>query len=354
MDIAELDIAWPAPPEPGEVIAVLPNLLWARLPLPFRLDHINVWLLEEQDGWTVIDTGCATSALYTLWEGLLAGPMRGRPIRRLVATHGHVDHIGLAGWLTGRFDADFVSTFGEWLWARIAHMHNVPGADAAYRAFLHRHGVDAAMTGRMVSGRGGFIDLATPLPATLTELRDRQSIPLGGAPWQTIVTGGHAFQHACFHNADAGVLIAGDHLLPKISPMIAVYEMLPRADPLGDYLASFARFAHIPADTLVLPSHGMPYRGIHHRIAALRAHHRDRLAATADFLSVPRSAMSLAACMFPHVDGPDNLAFALGETIAHVNHLHAQGALEELTDAQGGLTYRRLPDARRPGQDGAC
>ena len=340
-----LDVVWPTPPPPGRTTEVAPGVLWARLPLPFRLDHVNVWLLREDDGWTVIDTGCATPALFAAWEGLLAGPMQGLPVRRVVATHGHVDHIGLSGWLAARFGADFLGTFGEWMWARISHMHNVPGAAYAYQAFLKRHGLDEAEARLIVAARQGFIDLATPLPSAITELRDGQLVTLGRRVWRVVVTRGHAHEHAAFHDAQGGLLIAGDHLLPTISPLIAVFEMVPRGDPLGDYLRSFDQFAAIPDDTLVLSSHGLPYRGIHRRIAALREHHKDRLQATLNLLVEPRSVLALCRMLFPRAEDPVDRCFALGETLAHVNRLLRDDAVEELADARDRLTYQARPQA---------
>lgn len=334
-----IEFPWTETPAPGAVREVAPGLLWARLPLPFRLNHVNVWLLEEEDGWTVIDTGCATPEIMAVWETLLAGPMRGRKIVRVVATHGHVDHIGLAGWLVERFDADFAGTFAEWIWARVSHTHDVPNSSKTHRSYLVRHGFEIETADRMVKSRHRFIDLSTDIPGWITEIRDDETIRLGGRDWRTIVTRGHAFEHLSFHCPEAGVLIVGDHVLPKISPVIAVYEMAPKSDPLGDYLDSFGRFADIPQDTLVLPSHGIPYRGLHRRMDELKDHHRQRLDATAEFLRAPRTALDLASALFPHVEGPDNIGFALGETLAHVNYLVRKGIVREARDVAGHAIY---------------
>lgn len=326
-------------PPPGEAVEIAPGLLWARLPLPFRLNHVNVWLLEEDDGWTVIDTGCATPAIFSAWEQLLAGPMRGRPVVRVVATHGHVDHIGLSGWMVERFDAEFVGTFGEWMWARVSHTKGFSGADEVHRRFLVGHGFEATVAERMVRSRSRFIDLSTPLPGAIAEIRDGDAVRLGGRDWTVMVTRGHAFEHASFHCAADGILIAGDHLLPKISPVIAVYEMTPKADPLADYFASFPQFDAVPDSTLVLPSHGLPYRGIHQRVAELREHHDRRLDATSGLLRRPSNALDLSKAMFPHIEGPENIGFALGETLAHVNYLLHKGVVDEERDGAGRAVY---------------
>jgi glyoxylase-like metal-dependent hydrolase (beta-lactamase superfamily II) len=338
----KLEFPWADTPSPGEAREVAPGILWARLPLPFRLNHVNVWLLEEDDGWTVVDTGCATPEIVAAWETLLSGPMGGRPVRRVVATHGHVDHIGLSGWMVSRFDAEYVGTFAEWIWARVSHMHDVPGSNDAHHSYLVRNGFDDAAAARLVKSRHRFIDLSSPVPGSITEIRDGETIRMAGRDWRVIATRGHAFEHASFHDAQSGLLIAGDHLLPKISPVIAVYEMTPKSDPLEDYLTSFPQFDDVADDTLVLPSHGNPYYGIRERIEELREHHHRRLDATAEFLRQPRSAVELARAMFPHIEGPDNIGFALGETLAHINHLVRKDIVADVSEIAGSAIFRTL------------
>lgn len=324
----------------GEAREVADGIFWVRLPLPFRLNHVNIWLLKEDNGWTVVDTGCATEQLFAIWKTLLATVMQGQPIRRVVSTHGHVDHIGLSGWLVERFGAEFVSTFGEWCWARLAHMHEVPGARKAYFQHLTRHGIKADLANEMVGKRGGYIDLATTIPDTMTEIRDGGRIRLGNRDWEVFVTPGHSFEHASFLDRQSGIWISGDHLLPKISPVIAVYELLPDADPLGDYLSSFERFANFAADMLVLPSHGLPYRGVHDRIDELRQHHAERLEAAVRFLHSPKTSFELVRDMFPHVDDVEGVGFAFGETVAHINYLVARDWVEKTAQNDGLLLFR--------------
>ena len=338
----QLLFAYEAAPAPGDVTKIADGLFWARLPLPFRLNHVNVWLLEEADGWSVIDTGCATPAIRACWEKLLDGPMRGEAVRRLIATHGHVDHIGLAGWLVDRFGAEFVGTFGEWVWARISHARDVPGSNLEHHRFLIGHGFDEAGAEFMLKSRHRFMDLSSTIPGAITEIRDGQTFRMGQRDWTVMVTRGHAFEHAAFYCEHENILIAGDHLLPTITPVIAVYEMLPRADPLGDYLDSFKQFADIPNDALVLPSHGMPYRGIHTRIQQLNDHHAERLDATIGHLRRPQNALALSKAMFPHIEGPENVGFALGEVLAHINYLVHDGSVGATSDAQGRIVYESI------------
>ncbi len=331
---------WATPPEAGEARAIAPGLLWARLPLPFRLNHVNVWLIEEDDGWTVIDTGCNDAITLAAWEVLFAGPLAGKPVTRLVATHGHVDHIGLAGRIVDRFGCRFVGTLTEWLWARIEHVPHMPGAVETHRTYLMRNGFDVGEARRMIASREKYVDLAVPLPGQIEEIRHGESIRMGGRDWTVIVSGGHAHAHASFHDAEGGVLIAGDQLLPGISPVIAVYETNPFGDPLGDFLQSFASFDDVAPDTLVLPSHGLPYRGAALRMEELRIHHRDRLAQTLALLGEPRTVRDLTRAMFPRVHDLDGIGFAVGEVLAHVNHLVQLGAVASEETAGGPALYR--------------
>lgn len=328
-------------PKKGSVTEMRPGLLWARLPLPFRLDHINVWLLDDGDGWTVIDTGCANAEIRQVWEALLAGPMGGRPINRVVATHGHVDHLGLAGELTARFDAPFAATRGEWLWALVAHAPEIEGAVRDLARFFERHGFSADQAAGMLASRRRFVALATPVPNAVEALRDGRVVHWGGRDWTVMVTGGHAPEHASFYCTEDRILIAGDHVLPRITPIISVYEYEPAADPLTDFLESFARFRALPAETMVLPSHGLPYFGLHTRLDQLERHHRERLDATWRALREPADVHTLAAALFPHAVTADDFGFAFSETLAHVNHMVAGGRLRAI-DLDGRTRFARV------------
>lgn len=339
--IGKLEFPFRSAPALAQTAEIAPGLHWVLMPLPFRLNHVNIWLLEEDDGWTVVDTGCATQTIADAWAALFVGPMHAKPVRRLISTHGHVDHVGLAGWLVDRFSAEYVSTFAEWIWSRVSHAHSIPGAGKEHHAFLTRHGFAAPLADQLSERRGYYMDLSWGIPGAISEIRDGQIVRFGGRDWRVIVTRGHAYEHASFYCAADNILIAGDHLLPKISPVIMVSEMVPQSDPLGDYLASFQQFADIPPDVLVLPSHGMPYHGVHQRMAQLRAHHHLRLEACADLVITRKNAFDLAKAMFPHVDGPEHIEFAFGEALAHLNYLVQRDIVREDQDPQGLVTFRR-------------
>jgi len=325
--LADIELVHPEPPAKGELKEVAPGLFWACLPLPFRLNHVNVWALHEHDGWSVIDCGCGTDEIREIWAHLLGHGLAGRPVRRLIATHGHVDHVGLAGWLTEKCDAEFHSTLTEWQSPQLfrADMANPPTERLA-RYFQQQGCPDGLATG-LDGQRHGFRKLLGAMPPSFIRFRDGDTLQIGGRSWRALTNGGHAAEHASFYCAADKLLIAGDHILSKISPVIGVWESQPEADPLGEYFRSLPRFESLPEPILVLPSHGLPFRRLHRRVAQLRAHHELRLGEVLGALQQPQTAYRLSAALFPrHYDG-SQARLALAETLAHVNYLLHKGQI---------------------------
>lgn len=331
----------PPAPEPGEAIEIAERIFWARLPIPFPLKDVNVWLLDEGDGWTVIDTGCADRDTPAIWEKLLDGPMHGKPILRIVGTHGHVDHVGLSGWLAQKHEASFLTTLGEWLIARQAAIDPPFGRLEHALRFYRRHGCpsDAAWSFTALYRRA--VSFMGPIPPALIRLRDGQTVRLAGRDWTTMVSGGHAPEHLSLYCRDAKLLIVGDHVLPRITPIISVHPEMPEADPLRDYLESFARFRALPSDVLVLPSHGSPYVGLRNRLDELERHHDGRLAALLGLLESPAPVYELAQGLFPQAFARDQGGLAFAETLAHLNYLLGQGRLAR--HASGDTVLFGLP-----------
>ena len=329
-------------PTGAETIEIAPGILWARIPLPFRLNHVNVWLLREQDGWTVVDTGTSDDTARAVWDLLLAGPLSGAPIVRLVATHGHTDHVGLAGWLFDRAGGvPYLITLTEWLSAQLrVEEAKSPLGPRAHR-FLERHGCDPDTIATFGEERTRTRTFMGALPEEFLRLRDGQTVRFGGRQWEVMVCGGHAAAHASFWCADEKILIAGDQVLSKISPMIGVFPGEPEANPLAEYLASLDRFRHLPADALVLPSHGLPFHGLRVRVEELAYHHGLRLNALLDLMAVPSTAMHLARGLFPKpvAEGQGRHAFA--ETLAHAHYLMETGAANRTTSPTGQLLFSR-------------
>ncbi len=346
---AEIRYLHESHPQGTETYQIAPGILWARLPLPFRLNHVNVWLLRDADGWTLIDTGADTSEARAIWEALFAGPLADAPVNRLLATHGHTDHVGLAGWLTERAgNVPFVSTLAEWMSAqvRLWDSQSKSAVDAAER-YLMAHGCDAAALTSYAADRDRTQALLGPMPPSFTRLRDGDTLRFGERDWEVIVAGGHALEHASFWCAEDRILIAGDQILSRISPMIGVFPAMPEADPLADYLDSLPRFKALPADTLVLPSHGLPFYGLHARADQLAHHHELRLDDLTRLMDEPRVAMELARGLFARAVAEGQGRLALAETLAHANYLVGRGRATRTTTPDGRILYGRAegPDS---------
>ena len=316
---------WAQPPAPGAVTAVAPGIRWLRMPLPFQLDHINLWLLEDEPGWTIVDTGAGLDDTQALWERIFAERLDGRRVTRVVVTHFHPDHMGNAGWLNARWTTDLWCTQAEWLYAQFA-WRTREAADAEPRlAHYRRHGCGEGVLARLRHRMNPYPELVPTLAPEFHRLRDGDTLVIGGRRWEVLTVLGHAPEHACLWNREAGVLIAGDQVLPKITTNVSVWSEQPLGNPLRLYLDSFERFRPMAADTLVLPSHGLPFRGLHARLAQLRDHHEARLGEALDALLEPRSAAELIPALFRRELDVHQWGFALGESLAHLNFLEADG-----------------------------
>lgn len=331
---------FPAIPAPATATEVAPGIHWVRMPLPFKLDHINLWLIEDEGAWTLVDTGLGNDATKALWEQLFAGVMDGRPLRRVVATHFHPDHLGLAGWFGERFGCDVWITLGEWLYGRMLCLEKTDAFAEANVAFYRRAGFDESFLASVRERGNVYGTRVTPVPVTFRRISDGEELRIGGRTWRVIVGTGHAPEHACLYSEEDRLLISGDQILPKISPNVSVYPSEPHADPLSAFLGSFARFMDLPADTLVLPSHGLPFRGLQQRIEDLLLHHDDRLAETEAACAQPTTAVELVKVLFRRELDAHQMFFAVGETLAHLHHLIMLERVEsELRD--GVVIYRR-------------
>ncbi|MCW2247873.1 glyoxylase-like metal-dependent hydrolase (beta-lactamase superfamily II) [Azospirillum fermentarium] len=317
------------PPPAGTAVAVAPGVWWARMPLPFALNHINIWLLEDGDGWAVVDCGFNDDATRTAWEALFTGPMGGRPVTRVITTHFHPDHMGLAAWLTARFGATFHATLAEWLWGRMLSMQGAEECTPLAARFYADAGLPEPLAERLAR-RADAYRLAVPeVPAVLHRLRDGDGLAIGGRRWRVVVGRGHAPEQACLMGEEAGVFISGDQVLPKISPNVSVWPQQPDEDPLNDFLVSLEDVCRrVPDSLLVLPSHGRPFHGLHARAAELASHHADRLAEVAEACrGGPKTVFDVMQAMFPRELDPIQVRFAIGEALAHVNHLLHRGVL---------------------------
>ena len=333
-------------PAPAARIEVAPGVHWLRMPLPFALDHINLWLLRDsfrgRDGWTAIDCGAATDETRALWERLFAEGLDGLPVVRVLCTHMHPDHVGLARMLTDRFDAPLWMTRGEYCTGRILSVR-MPGSDpdAGVRHY-RRHGIpdgpQLELLGQRV--RGHFPALVPSMPQSYRRIIDGETIRIGARTWRVIEGTGHSPEHAALHCEDGALLISGDMVLPRISTNVSVFDLEPEADALSWYLASLHRFEPLPADTLVLPSHGRPFRGLHRRIEQLREHHDERLAVVlAACRERPRHAAEVVPILFGREFDAHQTMFALGKSLAHLHHLWYAGTLQRTVGDDGVIRF---------------
>jgi glyoxylase-like metal-dependent hydrolase (beta-lactamase superfamily II) len=339
MNPLESQLAYPfgdTIPAPGSVHDIAPGLRWLRMPLPFALDHINLWLLDDesagQPGYALVDCGASTDATRAAWEQLIAGAMDNRPLHRVFATHCHPDHVGLSGWLCERFQAPFWTSAAEFGFARMmaAALPGVDGPSAI--PHFRRHGlVDPAMLEQMQGRRNYYPSLVPAVPPAYTRLQDGQRVMVGGREWRVITGFGHSPEHVSLYAEEGRLLISGDMVLPRISTNVSVFAVEPDGNPLAQYLASLDKFADLPEDTLVLPSHGKPFRGLHVRIGQLRAHHSARLEEVRAACSVPRSAVDIVPLMFRRQLDAHQLSFAVGEALAHLHMLWYAGILKRVT-----------------------
>ena len=328
-------------PAPGEVTPIAPGVLWLRMRLPFALNHINLWLLDDGPGWTAVDTGFTLPETREAWQHIFATHLRGRPIRRVVVTHFHPDHIGMAGWLTEHWQAKLWITDKEWLHAR---MNVTSGEDAARqrRDFARSAGLDEEASLMFAERQGNYRRGAPSVPLSYRRIAEGSVIEIGGRHWRILIGEGHAPEHACLFCEETGVLIAGDQILPRISPNISVQTYEPDGDPLSRYLASLKKLrAQLPPDILVLPSHNLPFRGVHQRIDELAAHHDERCAEVLTACDRPVSAAEMVPVLWRRPLDRHQTGFALGEALAHLHYLVGQGEIERMTDASGVHRFLR-------------
>ncbi|MDO8933134.1 MAG: MBL fold metallo-hydrolase [Rhodocyclaceae bacterium] len=317
-------------PAPGCATDVAPGVRWLRMPLPFALDHINLWLLKDGDGWTAVDTGIALDPVKDAWRSVLAA----HPLRRQIVTHFHPDHLGLAAWLEEETGAALWMTQGEYATAQLVK-HQIAGYGIPAMADLfRRHGLDAEPIAAL-EARGNAYGRGVPaIPAAFRRLFEGDEIVVDGHVWRVITGFGHSAEHASLYCAELGVLISGDMLLPRISTNVSAFAAIPDANPLGAFLASIDRYTDLPPDTLVLPSHGKPFRGLHDRVAQLHAHHEERCGVLlAACEKSPRSAAELLPVLFEReISDPHQTMFAMGESIAHLIYLEQARAMTRVVE----------------------
>jgi glyoxylase-like metal-dependent hydrolase (beta-lactamase superfamily II) len=359
-------------PGSGSTLPVADGIRWLRMRLPFALDHINLWLLRDheggREGWTIVDCGIDNEGTRAAWERVFATELQGLPVLRVICTHMHPDHIGLAHWLTARWQCRLWISATDWNAARVASSA-IGDAHSGHGAadFYALHGLNDPVALAEVRARSNlYASMVRQVPEQFRRLMHGMRLRIGNHDWQCIAGYGHAPEHIALHCPEidwgpeapaapspqgaaaglgaarrpAGVLIAGDMVLPRISTNISVYDTEPEANPLPLYLESIRAMRTLPADTLVLPSHGKPFTGLHRRIEQLLHHHDERCAEVLQACAeAPRSAAELLAVMFKRELDLHQTTFALGEAVAHVHALLADRQLKEVRRGDGVLRY---------------
>lgn len=331
-------------PEAGTVREVAPGVFWLRMPLPLSLDHINLWAVEDGDGWAIIDTGMHTPETLQAWRRLLAadGPLGGRPLSRVLVTHMHPDHVGLAGWLTGEYGCELWMTFGEYMNCRVLVADSGREAPVEGIRFYTRAGWDAEAISNYRARFGGYGRQIYPLPQSYRRLMAGQQVRIGEHDWRVVVGSGHSPEHACFHCPALKLLIAGDQVLPGISPNVSVFPTEPLANPLQHWLDSLHRLRNeVPDDVLVLPAHNEPFQPLHARLDQLDGSHRRALDRLLNELArEPKRVVDVFGALFARPIDDSLLPLATGECLANLNYLLHQGRISVSEDTQGVAWYR--------------
>ncbi len=328
------------PPAEGQVVQVADGILWLRLPLPMALDHVNIYVLDDGDGWTVVDTGFQSRRGEAMWQALLDGPLAAKPVTRVVATHHHPDHIGMAGWFQAR-GAELLTTRTAWLYTRMLCLDVQATYPPESIAFYRAAGMpDAMLTQRLTERPFNFADCVAPLPLGFTRLQDSQTIRMAQRDWTIRMGHGHAPEQATFWGE--GIILGADQLLPGISANIGVYPTEPDADPLTEWLASCAAFQPLAHDThLVLPGHKLPYTGLPLRLTQMTLNHEQALTRILDILTIPHTAHDIFPTLYRRDIGPSEYGLALVEAIAHLNCLLQRGHVSRVL-RDGRHLWQRL------------
>lgn len=328
-------------PDPGIAREIAPGIHWVSMPLPFVLKWINLWLIEDGDGWTIVDTGVAMEETRELWRAIFEAKLNGKPVKRVICTHMHPDHMGLAGWICRKFGATLWMSRLEYITGRMLVADTGREAPDAGVAFYRAAGWDEDALDSYKVRFGGFGKAVSKMPDAYRRMEDGETFEMGGRMWRVITGNGHCPEHVCLWQEELKLFISGDQVLPRISSNVSVFPTEPEGDPLADWINSCKKLlAATPNDLLVLPAHNEPFHGLHERLQNLIDGHEKALARVLDRIQKePRRAVDLFGALFARKIGPDLLNMATGETIAHANCLIGRGLARRVVDDGGVARY---------------
>jgi glyoxylase-like metal-dependent hydrolase (beta-lactamase superfamily II) len=341
---SKLTFPVPVPPDPGSLTDIAPGVRWLRLPLPYRLDHVNIYLIENAGGWTAVDCGLGDDACKQAWQAALDGPLKGQGLKSLIVSHFHPDHVGLAGWLCERFDLQLSMPRPEYLHTLLLQFAPADYGEGVFRPFYQRHGLSADATEVVLNHGHEYLRRTSGVPASYHRLKHGDTLAVGGRDFRVLTGGGHALEQAMLYRPEERLFLAADQVIARISPNVSVHPMEPDLDALGIYLASLrAVRASVAPDVLVLPGHGLPFHGLHERVEELIRHHAQRCGEIAlACRDAPLSVAEIVPYLFTRALDAHQTGFAFGEVLAHVNHMLGRGELRLETDAGGVDRYRTV------------
>ncbi len=341
---SKLTFPIPVPPAPGTVTDVAPGIRWLRLPLPYRLDHVNIYLIENEGGWTALDSGLGTDDCKNAWLAALAGPLKGQDLKSLIVSHFHPDHVGLAGWLCEQYSLELTMPRPEYLHSLLLQFAPADYGEDVFRPFYKRHGLSAEATEIVLSRGHEYLTRTTGVPASYHRIKHGDTLAVGARDFQVLTGGGHALEQAMLYRPSEKLFLAADQVIARISPNVSVHPMEPGLDALGIYLSSLKAIkASVAPDVLVLPGHGLPFHGLHDRVDELIGHHAARCNdIVVGCKDAPLSVAELVPVLFTRPLDAHQTGFAFGEVLAHVNHMLGRGELRLDTDAGGVDRYRTI------------
>jgi glyoxylase-like metal-dependent hydrolase (beta-lactamase superfamily II) len=332
------------PPAPGTVTDIAPGIRWLRLPLPYRLDHVNIYLIENDGGWTALDSGLGDDACKKAWQAALAGPLKGQGLKSLIVSHFHPDHVGLAGWLCERYGLELTMPRPEYLHSLVLQCAPANYGEDVFRPFYQRHGLSAEATEIVLSRGHEYLKRTTGVPASYHRIKHGDTLAVGARSFQVLTGGGHALEQAMLYRPEERLFLAADQVIARISPNVSVHPMEPDLDALGIYLTSLKAIrTSVAPDVLVLPGHGLPFHGLHDRVEELLTHHALRCGEIAvGCRKAPLSVAEIVPVLFTRPLAAHQTGFAFGEVLAHVNHMLGRGELRLETDTGGVDRYRTV------------